>query len=458
MAATVLRVLLLTGIALYAGSAQCSDTSPVSRHEIETLVAAELKRRDVPGGALVVLYGDTVWLASGFGQIGLSDPAPVTPNTVFQLGSIGKSFLATLVLEFARQGKFSIDDSIAERLPSASALPRSITIRHLLNHTSGLREQFLLPGVAEGTADLSRPKEGLYALIVKAPVDFPAGFRWSYSNTNYTLLAMLVEHVMGRPYELALDEVIFRPLALRSLRQCQSIPEGPNEARGHLRKRSAEVVESAPENMNWIRGDGGLCGSALDLARWIRALMTEQPSPMVVANQMKRPTRTAAVEFAEYGLGLSLVRPDGVARFGHNGAMLGFSASAAAYAAEQLTIVVLANRGDVRTESIERLVARRLLGIAEPRRQAVALSGTQRRMLVGSYDIGVFDIRVVEKDGGLWLQSPPPGPSGRLVHVGDCVFFLEAEPDANQAVFSCDSARRVTLSMGAMNWYGAQRQ
>ena len=225
MAAAVLRVLLLPSIALYVGSAQCSDTSPVSRHEIETLVAAELKRRDVPGGALVLLKGDTVWLSSGFGQIGLSDQTRVTSNTLFQLGSIGKSFLAALVLELARQGKFSVEDAIAARLPSASALPRSITIRHLLNHTSGLREQFLLPGVAEGTADLSRPKEELYALIVKAPMDFPAGSRWSYSNTNYTLLAMLVEHVVGRPYELALDEVIFRPLGLRSLRQCQSIPE-----------------------------------------------------------------------------------------------------------------------------------------------------------------------------------------------------------------------------------------
>ena len=458
MAATVRRVLLLAGIALYAGSAQCSDTSPVSRHEIETLVSAELKRRSVPGGALVILKGDSVWLASGFGQIGLSDQTPVTVNTLFQLGSIGKSFLAALVLELARQGKFSVDDPIADRLPSASSLPRSITIRHLLNHTSGLREQFLLPGVAEGTADLSRPKEELYALIVKAPVDFPAGARWSYSNTNYTLLAMLVEHVVGQPYEVVLDDVIFRPLGLGSLRQCQSIAKGPDEARGHARKRNAEVVESAPENMNWIRGDGGLCGSALDLARWIHALTVERPSPMTVAHQMKLPTRTAALEFAEYGFGLSLVRPDAVARFGHNGAMLGFSASAAAYPAEQLTIVVLANRGDVRTESIERLVARRLLGIPEPRRQAVALSDAQRRMLVGSYDIGVFDVRILEQGGALWLQSPRPGPSGRLVHVGDCVFVLEAEPDANQAVFSCDSARRVTLRMGAMNWYGAQRQ
>ena len=457
MTATVLRA-LLTGIALYATSAQCADTSPAAPYEIETLVAAELTRRNVPGAALVVMKGDTVWLASGFGQIGSSEQEPVTANTLFQLGSIGKSFLAALVLELARQGKFSVDDSIADRLPSASALPASITIRHLLNHTSGLREQFLLPGVAEGTADLSRPKEELYALIVRAPVDFRAGARWSYSNTNYTLLAMLVEHVMGRPYEWVLDELIFRPLGLTSLRQCQSIPKGPNEARGHARKRNADVVKSQPENMNWIRGDGGLCGSALDLARWIHALMVEQPSPMMVAGHMKLPTRTAAGEFAEYGFGLSLVRPDGVARFGHNGAMLGFSASAAAYPAEQLTIVVLANLGDVRTESIERLVARRLLGIRAPRRQAVALSDTQRRVLVGSYDIGVFDVRIVEQDGALWLQAPPPGPSGRLVHVGDCVFVLEAEPDANQAAFSCDSARRVTLSMGAMNWYGAQRQ
>lgn len=451
------RRLLFMIVLACAGFAPASATSPVSPADIGMLVAAEFKRREVPGGAVVVLKGGTVWLARGFGQIGLSDWTPVTPDTVFQIGSIGKSFLAALVLELARQRRFSLEDSVAERLPAASALHRSITIRHLLNHTSGLREQFLLPGMAEGVADLSRPKEELYALVVKAPVDFPAGARWSYSNTNYTLLAMLVEHVAKQPYEVTLQEEIFQPLGLRSLRQCQSIPEGPNESRGNVRKRNGEVIASPPENMNWIRGDGGLCASALDLARWILALMVERPAPMPVTSRMKLPTRTAGGELAEYGFALSLIRPDGVARFGHNGAMLGFSASAVAYPAEQLAIVVLANRGNVRTESIERLIARRLLGMPEPLRQAVALSDSQRRAVVGSYDIGVFDVSVMERDGSLWLQSPPPGPSGRLVHVGNCVFVLEADPDANQAVFSCDSARRLTLTMGAMNWYGTQR-
>jgi len=449
--------MLLMIVGALAIIAPASATSPVSPADIRTLVASEFKRRDVPGGAVVVLKGDTVLLASGFGQIGLSDTTPVTSDTVFQLGSIGKSFLAALVLELARQGKFSLEDPIAERLPAVSALPRSITVRHLLNHTSGLREQFLLPGMEEGVADLSRLKEELYGLVVKAPVDFPAGARWSYSNTNYTLLAMLVEHVVKQPYEVALQNQIFRPLGLRSLRQCQSIPDGPNEARGHVRARNGELIASPAENMNWIRGDGGLCASAIDLARWIRALMVEQPAPMPVTSRMKVPTRTAGGQLAQYGFGLSLIRPDDVPRFGHNGAMLGFSASAVAYPAEQLVIVVLANSGNVRTESIERLVARRLLAIPEPPRQPVALSDSQGRAVVGTYDIGVFDVSVIDRDGSLWLQSPRPGPSGRLVHIGNCVFVLEAEPDANQAVFSCDSLRHLVLTMGAMNWYGTRR-
>jgi D-alanyl-D-alanine carboxypeptidase len=454
---SVRAIVLLVLSVVWPISAHAAVPLAASPEQIRALVANELIKREVPGAALVVLRGDNIWLESGFGHLGDTGATPVTPETLFQLGSISKSFLAALVLTLSQQGKFSLDDSIGARLPAARHLSSSITIRHLLNHTSGLREQFLLPGIDQGVADLSRPKNELYALVAKAPADYPAGTRWSYSNTNYTLLAMLVEEVSAMPYEIAMQQIVFRPLGLSSLSQCRSVPDGRGEARGHVRDRAGKIVPSAPENMNWIRGDGGLCANALDLARWMRALTVEQPAPMAVAAPMKVPTTLSNGKLVEYGYALSTIAPDRVSRFGHNGAMLGFSASAVVYPTYDLTIVVLANRGDVRTEAIERQVARKLLGIAEPIRKPIELSEAQRREVEGAYDIGVFDITISARGTQQWLKSPPPGPSGPLVHVGRCVFVLEQEPDANELAVSCDKEGNLQMMMGAMYWYGQKK-
>ena len=138
--------------------------------------------------------------------------------------------------------------------------------------------------------------------------------------------------------------------------------------------------------------------------------------------------------------------------------MLGFSAMAAYYPDAALTVIVLTNRGDVRTESIERKIARRLLGVSQPLLRDLDLSADERKRFVGTYDIGVFDVRVIEREARLWLQMPRPGPTTALVHLGNGEFVGETDPDAYALVFS-GGARPVELRllMFAMRWYGIRR-
>ena len=432
----------------------CMRSTPALR-DADTIAFREYQSRHLPGMALVILKGDDTLLARDFGAADLGGVVPVSTTTVFQLGSIGKQFLAALVVALAAEGTLALDAPVTRYLTDFPGLPADIHVRHLLNHTSAIRELFTLPEAQEGFDNLSRTRDELIAAVRKAPVDAPPGTRWSYSNTNYTLLALIVERVVGRPYEDVLTERFFRPFELTSMRQCPSIQTEPFEARGYEWKNNSNAL-SPPENMNWIRGDGGLCGNAADLARWTRLLSTGRVIPRDQYDTMIAPTRLADGSEAEYGFALSVVQPDGARKIAHNGAMRGFSAAAAYYPETESTVVVLVNRGDVRTEAIERAIARRVIGVPEQNRTARQLTAEQRQRVAGTYDIGVFDVRVIDRDGQLRFEMPRPGPTFPLRYIGGNRFVDDSDIDASALRFSeaDQPAQQLTLYMGAMHWRG----
>jgi CubicO group peptidase (beta-lactamase class C family) len=430
----------------------CRQSSMPGLRDADEIARREYIGRHLPGMSVVILKGDETLFAQGYGAADIAGAVPILPSTIFQLGSIGKQFLAALVVALAADGALSLDAPVVQHLPDFTLLPPGVAVRHLLNHTSGIRELLTLPEAQEGFDNLSRTRDELVAVIRKAPVDFPPGSRWSYSNTNYTMLALIVERITGRPYEDVLADRFFRPFELKSMRQCASIPSG-SEARGYEWKNNMNVL-AAPENMNWIRGDGGLCGNATDLARWTRLLSTGRVVPRDAYETMIAPTRLTDGSDADYGFALSLARPDYATKIAHNGAMRGFSASTAYYPVTETTTVVLINRGNVRTEAIERAVARRVIGEPEQNRTARQLPPDERQRVIGTYNIGVFDTRVVDRDGQLWFEAPPPVPTFRLRYIGGGRFVNDADPDATALYFTDDDrpAQRMKLYMGGMNW------
>jgi D-alanyl-D-alanine carboxypeptidase len=425
--------------------------------DVAVLGLSALEARRLPGLALFALRDDEVVLAAGYGHVDAAGSGPVDAHTVFQLGSISKQFLAALVLALVEEQRLSLDDAVVRHLPDFAQLPPALTIRHLLNHTSGVRELIFEPEAHDGFADLSRSSAELEDFVRGLPVDFAPGARWSYSNTNYLLLGFIAERIAGEPFDALLAARFFRPLQLASLHHCKSVPRLPAEAQGHG-WRDGAIVATPPENMHWIRGDGGICGSAADLARWTRLLATGKIVSAASYQQMVAPTGVADGGQADYGLGLSLVGPEGLRRVGHNGAMAGYTATAAYYPDQALTVVVLANLGDARTESIEQPIARRLLGLPEPQFQFVPLPDAARWHYTGRYDIGIFDVEIVERDGGLWLEMPPPGPTTSLGYLGGGEFAGE-DPEAIRVSFGVvdGPADTLRLQMAGMHWYGQRR-
>lgn len=427
--------------------------------EASEIAAAFVAEQQLPGASVAVMSGDDIVLARGYGVESVERADSVTPATVFELGSISKQLTAALVMKLAEEGRLSLDDPVARHLPSFTQLPASLTIRHLLTHTSGMREVFVQPALGAALMKPGTPLDEFAALAAQAPSDFTPGSRWSYSSTNYLMLGMIAERLTSQRVEDALRSRFLGPLGLSSIRQCPPHPGGARgEARGHLRTAQGQVPHP-PENFNLFVAAGGLCGSASDLARWTRALATGRVVSPRSWSQMTTPASISGGGTADYGMGVVLVSPDGARRIGHGGYGGGFSAQAAYYPEKELTVVVMLNRFTF-AEHLERRVARRLLGLPEATSAEVALSAEERQRYAGSYDIGIPGAHpeVVERDGKLWFVSRPLPPLP-LTYVGNDEFVREGQPYGYRLRFGPDSpAREVRiLGMGMMHWYGRRR-
>jgi len=322
-----------------------------------------------------------------------------------------------------------------------------------------MREIFAQP---ELNAELAKPgssADEFEALARRSPADFAPRARWSYSSLNYVMLTLIAERVTGERLEDALSARFFPPLALSSIRQCAPHPGGARgAARGHVRSGQT-LVPHPPENFHLFTGAGGLCGSAVDVARWTRALATGKVVTTSSYAQMSAPARLVDGRTADYGMGMVLVSPDGPRRLGHEGYGGGFSAQVAYYPEREVTVVVMLNRF-VFAESVERRIARRLLGLPEAEVREVALSADERQRYVGSYDIGVLGWypTVVERAGKLWFELFPLPPQP-LAYVGNDEFVREGQPDGYRLFFGPDGSGRDVriLGTGLMSWYGRRR-
>jgi CubicO group peptidase (beta-lactamase class C family) len=368
--------------------------------------------------------------------------------------STSKQFVAAAVMRLAEQGRLSIDDPVSRHLPGWRHLPQSLRIRHLLTHMSGLRDAHVQPALG---ALFERPGtswDEMMAAARETPSDAPPGERWSYGNINFMMLQAIVERVTGGPLIDALDEMFFLPLGL-AVRVCEPQPGAARgSARGHV-PRDGALAGHDPEPVHLFVGAGGLCGSALDLARWTRALATGRVVSPASYRLMTAPAPMARGEAAPYGFGLAVVRPDGVRRIGHGGYGGGMSAQAAYYPDSETTVVLMGNRF-ASPEWIERKVVRRLFALPDPPAPDRPLSPDERRRFAGSFDVGVhgWHPKVEERDGRLWFVLPGPPIAFPLAYRGDGLFADARDPDGWQLLFSAEARELRITGMGLMTWYG----
>jgi CubicO group peptidase (beta-lactamase class C family) len=407
--------------------AACAQTQPPDATRmlsiaLDSIVRAELTRTSAPGAQLAIVRKNRVILSRAYGIADRSVSAPMTAETRIPIGSITKSFTSAAALREVASGTLRLDASVAEFFPGRTLDP-AVTVRHLLNHTSGLKPyEQLIPQVVEFSRTVIRP-DTVLGYIAAAPMDFRPGTRWAYSNTNYHLLGLILERVTGRAFFDVVTARAATTPALLATGPCGTRARSVGRAVGY-EPESGGLEESTLPSVNLSYAAGGLCSTAAELATWFHRLpefVTDTYFRAMIA-----PTVLPSGTSTSYGLGFAIGELAGHRWFGHGGSLPGFDGFAAHYPDDSLTVVVLANMRPFDSEGLHKRLVRRVLMIAEPVIIELALTAEQRRQFAGTYGVSGRSLRVIDGSNGLQLVGPG---DFTLAFQGKDTFVAREDPD-----------------------------
>jgi len=360
---TRIAIALLSAFALFSGT----TAAQVSPHQIDSIFAS--LKSNAPGAAVLVVYKGKAVFRRGYGVTNLHTLHLIDERTNFRLASFTKQFTAAAVMLLVHDGKLHYDDHLTDIFPEFPAYGKSITIRSLLNHTSGLPDyEDLLMKQYPSTPEEKVPQildAGVLKLLEQqSSGKFAPGSKWEYSNSGYAVLATIVEKVSGKSFGEFLQERIFTPLKMKNtLAYQKGKNEVPHRAYGHSKDDGAwRETDQSPTSA--VLGDGGIYSSLDDLAKWDRALRDHT----LLSEQEIQPALTPAQptdgpgKFPDgtpvgYGFGWFLNPYRGHKRMSHDGSTIGFRTTIQRFPDDQLTIIVLANRSDADPEALALKVA-----------------------------------------------------------------------------------------------------
>lgn len=381
-----------------------------------------------PGCALAVAQGGALVYSRGYGYANLDYDIPITPQTVFDIGSVTKQFNAAVLSMLALEGRLSLDDDVRKWLPELPGYERPITLRHLLHHTSGLRDYLnLFPLAGRDDYYPISHAQILEMMSRQRSLVFPPGDRYLYSNTGYMLLAQVVERAGGRPFGDLMQERIFEPLGMEGSFTYDDREEIiPRRATGYGRDPDGRLRILHNYNFDVV-GDGQIYSTVEDLLRWDDFLHgSDKPeiySTMLTEGKLNNGDATG------YAQGIRLDEYRGLRTVRHSGSSWGFRSELVRFVEPGLSVAIACNTGAAKPEILAQRVAEHFLAgqlapksdpeapsadtpvgsaVSEP----PALTADQLAEFVGDFFAPELDAtyRFAVVDGGLVVrieQEPP---------------------------------------------------
>jgi len=313
-------------------------------------------KSDSPGAALAVVKGKKVIYTQGYGSANLEYDIPITPKTVFHVASVSKQFTAFAVTMLADSGKLSLDDDIRLHLPEIPDFGKTITIRHLLHHISGLRDQWELLAMAGWRLDDVITKNHILKMVRRQKdLNFAPGEEYLYCNTGFTLLAEIVGRITEKPFRDWTQDNIFNSLDMTNT---------------HFHENHEKIVKNrsyyySPQGEGFRKrvlsyanvGATSLFTTVEDLAKWVINFENKVIANDAVIAQMHEQGRLNSGEKINYALGLSVGEYKGLKTVGHGGADAGFRSQVVRFPEEDFAVIVLSNLSAINTNRLAMQVA-----------------------------------------------------------------------------------------------------
>jgi CubicO group peptidase (beta-lactamase class C family) len=405
------RILIVVVCGATIASMACAQQAPPDVTTALDTIFQRFNRPDGAGCAIGISRTGAAAILRGYGSADLEHDVPFTPDSVSEAGSVSKQFTSASVLLLAEQGKLKLSDDIRKYLPEMPDYGTPITINHLLSHTSGLRDWGSVEEIA-GWPRSTRTYTNIEALDIAARqkhLNYPPGTEYSYTNTGYNLLAVIVERVSGHSLAQFSHDHLFVPLRMTHTQwrdDFQRIVKG--RAIGYEPTREGSYRQDMP--FEDIYGNGGLLTTVGDLLRWNDAL-TNNELGTFVSTEIRRSAQLNDGHIIPYARGLFNQRYQGIAEISHSGATAGYRAWLARFPDQHLSIAILCNAGEANPVALGYMAAD--LFLPKPAAAEIKSVTVPAEQLAG--DAGLyFDaksgavLRVEVRGGALYVG---PGPA-----------------------------------------------
>ena len=353
----------LTALAVAAPAGAQPPARPAAPADSAALAAAtdrvfaHLDKPGSPGCALGVYRDGRIAYARGYGLANLELGVPITPRTVFDIGSTSKQFTAMSILLLARDGKLSLDDPVRKHVPELPDYGRPVTIRHLLHHTSGLRDYIELLSLTGARAeDWTTDDDALAVISRQRALNFDPGSEWLYSNTGFFLLSVVVERASGMSLRRFADERIFRPLGMTSTHfHDDHTMVVPGRATGYSPREGGGF---SIDMSDWEQtGDGGVMTTVEDLLKWDENFYAARVGGRALLDTMQRPGTLNGGKPLEYAAALFIRPYRGLRTVSHGGAWAGYRAELLRFPDQHLSVACLCNVSNGNPSGLARRVA-----------------------------------------------------------------------------------------------------
>ncbi|WP_181444194.1 serine hydrolase domain-containing protein [Pseudoxanthomonas sp. z9] len=393
---------------LFAGAAGAAE--PASKAEVERYARQLMEKAypvDGPGAAILVARGDEVLYRGARGRASIELDVPLNADQVFRMGSITKQMAAAGLLTLVEQGKLSLDDPLSKFLPDYPG-GGNVSVRMLLNHTSGIKSYTGIPGVMEGPIMQDRTTAQMIETFKDLKPDFAPGQGYAYNNSGYVLVGAVIEKASGQPWHAYLKQALFEPLGMRhtgygleSAGVIAGMVQGYTGEPGHPAK-------AGYLSMTQPHAAGALVTTVDDLLRWNRALHEGKVLKDATYRQMVTPVGKAID--AGYGFGIQSLALRGQPMLEHGGGIHGFATRLLYLPGSDITVAVLQNTDSPAEGEEPGDISRRLaaftLGEPFPEPIAVAVDPARLQSALGTYRAGperAFNLHLV--DGKPVLQE-----------------------------------------------------
>jgi len=372
--------------------------------EIDEMVNTLIGEQE-PGVAVAVVKSGQLVHGKGYGLANLEWNIPVQPDTVFRLASLTKQFTATAILLLEQQGRLRTDEPLTHFLPNYPTHGHSISVAHLLTHTSGISPYNEVDNFFELYARKRLSYADVLNLIQNLPLEFEPGTRYKYNNSGYYLLGMIIEAVAGRSYENFLQEQVFTPLGMKHSYYLWNEALISQRAGGYI--KTEHGYQNAPFLDMTVPYAGGALGSTLnDLVRWDAALDQGHLLNKEILERMHTPAQLRDGRTTEYGFGWGIGDYRGHRVAYHQGEINGFISFLARFLDDAVTVILLSNSNGRDVEILCRRIIRQVLEIPPLNHKITHLELHDLKMMIGTYTLGKLFKCVVQQTENKIILHP----------------------------------------------------